>query len=79
MARYRGDAIRSRYFRGDAAFANPDIYEFLEKEEYEYAIRLKANSVLQEKIAHLLVRPVGRPPRKPIVWLRTTASFIRLS
>jgi hypothetical protein len=24
--------MRRRYFRGDAAFANPDIYEFLEAE-----------------------------------------------
>ena len=27
-----------------------------------YAIRLPANPVLQERIAHLLTRPVGRPP-----------------
>ena len=33
-----------------------------------YAIRLPANQVLQAKIRHLLTRPVGRPPRKPIVW-----------
>ena len=33
-----------------------------------YAIRLPANQVLQEKIEHLLTRPVGRPPRKPVVW-----------
>jgi hypothetical protein len=50
------------YFRGDAAFASPDIYEFLETEGFLYAIRLKANKVLQECIAHLLTRPVGRPP-----------------
>jgi hypothetical protein len=46
-------------------------YEFLEDEGYEYAIRLRSNSVLQLKIAHLLTRPVGRPPRKPIVWYDT--------
>ena len=28
-----------------------------------YAIRLPANKVLQESIAHLLKRPVGRPPK----------------
>ena len=33
-----------------------------------YAIRLPANQVLQGEIEHLLTRPVGRPPRKPIVW-----------
>ncbi|HSM16782.1 MAG TPA: IS1380 family transposase [Gemmatimonadales bacterium] len=61
VARYRDRRLR-RYFRGDAAFASPDIYEFLEAEGYTYAIRLKANAVLQECIAHLLTRPVGRPP-----------------
>ena len=41
---------------------SPDVYEFLEAEGYTHAIRLKANAVLQESIAHLLSRPVGRPP-----------------
>ena len=61
VTRYRDRKLR-RYFRGDAAFAAPDLYEFLEAEGYKYAIRLKANAVLQESIAHLLTRPVGRPP-----------------
>ncbi len=61
VARYRDRNLR-RYFRGDAAFAAPDLYEFLEAEGYKYAIRLKANAVLRESIAHLLSRPVGRPP-----------------
>jgi hypothetical protein len=56
-----------RYFRGDAAFANPDIYRLLEAEDYYYAIRLKGNNILQGHIEHLLTRPVGRPPKKPIV------------
>jgi len=34
-----------------------------------YVIRLRANDILYEKIRHLLTRPVGRPPRKPIVLL----------
>jgi hypothetical protein len=61
VARYRGTVTR-RYFRGDAAFANPEIYEFLEAEGYGYAIRLPTNRVVQEKIGYLLSRPVGRPP-----------------
>ena len=61
VARYRHHKLR-RYFRGDAAFAAPDIYEFLEAEGFTYAIRLKANAVLQESIAHLLTRPAGRSP-----------------
>ena len=64
IARYR-DCNIHRYFRGDAAFAIPDLYELLEAEGYRYAIRLKANPILQEQITHLLRRPVGRPPRKP--------------
>jgi len=66
IERYRDKDIR-RYFRGDAAFANPDIYRLLEKENYFYAIRLKGNNILQGHIAHLLTRPVGRPPKKPVV------------
>ena len=43
------------------------IYRFLETEDYFYAIRLKGNAILHDKIEHLTIRPVGRPPRKPIV------------
>src|SRR3989454_11465992 len=61
VARYRGRALR-RLLRGDAAFALPDVYEYLEAEGFQYAIRLPANQVLQAQIAPLLRRPVGRPP-----------------
>jgi len=60
IARYRGRMTR-RYFRGDAAFANPEVYELLEAEDYKYTIRLPANSVLQESIGWLLKRPLRRP------------------
>ena len=63
ISRYRGIAKRL-YFRGDAAFANPEIYEFLETEGIGYTIRLPANRVLQNRIGHLLKRPVGRPPHE---------------
>src|SRR5215472_2287273 len=63
VLRYRL-AMKRRYFRGDAAFATPDVYEFLEAECYKYVIRLPANTVLQESIAWLLTRPVGRPPQE---------------
>jgi hypothetical protein len=66
ITRYRGRGL-ALYFRGDAAFAKPELYELLEAEGMGYAIRLPANSVLQERIAHLLTRPVGRPPKKPQV------------
>jgi hypothetical protein len=60
IARYRGTAERIA-FRGDAAFAQPNMYEFLEAEGINYAIRLPANQILQERISDLLRRPVGRP------------------
>ena len=63
IARYR-DSVKRLYFRGDAAFGNPEMYEFLEAEGIGYAIRLPANRVLQDKIGYLLKRPVGRPPHE---------------
>ena len=61
VARYKERDLR-RYFRGDAAFASPDIYKFLEDEGFLYAIRLPKNQVLLESLCDLLTRPVGRPP-----------------
>jgi hypothetical protein len=63
IARYRG-RMKRRCFRADAAFANPEIYDFLEAEGYKYSIRLPANAVLKQSIAWLLKRPVGRPPHE---------------
>jgi hypothetical protein len=60
VARYQGTVARIA-FRGDAAFAQPNMYEFLEVQGIEYAIRLPANQILQARIGHLLRRPVGRP------------------
>jgi hypothetical protein len=67
VGRYRDRDIR-RLFRGDAAFAKPEVYECLEAEGYLYAIRLPANDVLHREIEPLLTRPAGRPPKEPIVW-----------
>ncbi len=64
IARYREMKI-PRFFRGDAAFASPKLFRLLEAESYWYAIRLKANAVLERQIAHLMKRPVGRPSKKP--------------
>ena len=58
VARYRGKVSRL-YFRADAGFANPTVYEYLEAEGIKYVIRLPANRVLQERIGHLLTRPWG--------------------
>src|SRR5256884_5997405 len=53
VARYQGKVSRI-YFRADAAFAMPEVYEFLEAERIKYAIRLPANEVLQSRIGYLL-------------------------
>ncbi len=66
IARYRGYNIL-HFFRGDAGFADPDVYRYLEAEGYFYVIRLKGNQILYNNIEHLLSLPVGRPPKKPIV------------
>ena len=67
VARYRERNLML-YFRADAAFAQPELYEYLESDGYGYAIRLPANEVLQREIAPLLTRPVGRPSNAPVVW-----------
>jgi hypothetical protein len=67
LARYRERGVEL-YFRADAAFAKPELYETLEAEGVQYAIRLPANRVLMARIGHLLTRPVGRPPKKPRVF-----------
>ncbi|MEA3366529.1 MAG: IS1380 family transposase, partial [Planctomycetota bacterium] len=67
VGRYRDLDIR-RFFRGDAAFARPEVYEYLEAERYLYAIRLPANEVLYREIEPLLTRLPGRPSNKPVVW-----------
>jgi len=66
MTRYEKAGVR-RYFRGDAAFAKPELYEYLEEHGCLYAIKLPSNDVLAREIQHLMKRPVGRPPRKPVV------------
>jgi hypothetical protein len=63
--RYRGRGI-DRYFRGDAAFAKPEIYRYLEDEAFLYAIRLPANEVLYRQIKDLTEPSSGRP-----AWNRT--------
>ena len=66
MSRYERTGVR-RYFRADAAFAKPDFYEYLEERHVLYAMRLPGNEVLQREIAPLLRRPVGRPPKRPVI------------
>ena len=66
VKRYQEKGVRL-LFRADAAFAKPEVYEYLESRDTGYAMRLPANEVLQGNIRHLLKRPVGRPAKKPVV------------
>jgi len=66
VERYQRQGVR-QLLRGDAAFAKPEIYEYLELRGIGYAIRLPANDILEQEVKHLLKRPVGRPPQKPTV------------
>ena len=68
-------------FRGDAAFARPEVYEAHEARQANYAIRLPANANLERTITRLLARPVGRPSYKPVLryksFLYQAASWTR--
>ena len=61
VKRYRWTGLWRRYLRGDAAFAIPELFDYLEVNDFGYAIRLKANKVLERRIGHLLKRRRGRP------------------
>ena len=54
------------WFRGDAAFAKPEIYEYCEEQRLTYFIRLPGNENLDRLVAPHLSRPVGRPPKNGI-------------
>ena len=55
-------SITRRRFRADAAFAIPALFDFLEAEGWDYAIRIKGNPKLQDQISWLTKRGPGRPP-----------------
>jgi hypothetical protein len=46
VAQYQGKVSRI-YFRADAGFANPEVYEYLEGEGIKYAIRLPAKGAIK--------------------------------
>jgi len=73
VGRYRAKVSRI-YFRADAGFVNPDVYEYLEAEGVKYAIRLPANRVLPEGIGYLLKRyPMTCPDPTPTSPIRQEA------
>jgi hypothetical protein len=51
------------WFRGDAAFAKPEIYEYCEEERITYFIRLPSNAILMHLLGPHSNRPGGRPPK----------------
>ena len=54
------------WLRGDAAFANPETYEYCEEHSITYFIRLPSNANLMRLLEPHLNRPVGRPPQSGI-------------
>ena len=65
LSRYSADArpsITRRRFRADAAFAMPALFDLLEAEGWDYAIRIKGNRKLHEQVSWLTKRRPGRPP-----------------
>ena len=69
VTRYQGKVSRI-YFPADAAFAMPEVYEFLEAERIKYAIRLPANRVTCSS-----VRRAPPPPPPPHEVRRFHANF----
>ena len=66
VKRYAESGLR-RQFRGDAGFARPEIYEYLEEHDFLYAIRLPANAVLRREIEPYQARPEMLEPGQPVV------------
>ncbi|MCP4071551.1 MAG: IS1380 family transposase, partial [Hyphomicrobiales bacterium] len=61
IKRYRWTGPWRRDLRADAAFANPELFDYLEANGFGYAIGLMTNNVLQRPITHMLKRRPGRP------------------
>ncbi len=66
VQRYAHCGLRKQ-LRGDAGFARPEIYDYLEDHGFVYAIRLPANAVLQRAVQPYLERPEQLKPGQPVV------------
>jgi hypothetical protein len=53
--------------RADAAFAKPELYEALEARSVKYVVRIPSNDTLEQAVAELLRRPVGRPSHRQLI------------
>ena len=65
LARHSAEArpsITRRRFRAVAAFAVPALFDPLEAAGWDYAVRIKGNPKLHERIGWLAKRRPGRPP-----------------
>jgi hypothetical protein len=65
LARYSRSArlpLQRRRFRADAAFAIPALFDLLEDEDWDYAIRIKGNPKMFARIDWLTKRRPARPP-----------------
>src|ERR1039457_6475291 len=58
-------------FRADAAFAKLFIDTALKGRGVKSPIRIPANENLEQDVVELLLRPMGRPSHKPIVWYKS--------
>ena len=56
VARYRDKGVH-KYLRAEGAFACPEVYQYLEQDGLQYAIRLPENPVLQRQLEPLVTRP----------------------
>jgi hypothetical protein len=66
LRHYVGKGISVKV-RGDAAFAIPGLYELCEELGIDYAVRIKENKKLAEKLEEYTRRPVGRPGKDPVI------------
>ena len=67
LLRYYTDKGMEVYLRADAAFAIPELFELCEELGIDYAVRIKENRKLSEKVERYTKRPVGRPGKKPLI------------
>jgi hypothetical protein len=70
VVRYQGKVLRI-YFRADAAFAMPGVYEYLEAERIKYAIRIP-RPLLRSSTYPPLRRSSARILRSSCLLLRLT-------
>jgi hypothetical protein len=65
VKRYAESGLRKQ-LRGDAGFARPELYQYLEEHDSLYAIRLPANVVLGREIEPHLERAEALEPGAPV-------------